>query len=94
MKKLFDDDVRPSIEEMRRTARRVTPEEHKRWSKALDAQLGPDRPRMGRPRLGMNKKVPIALRMDRDVLSRLRAKAAKIGIGYQTLINQWVGERL
>lgn len=83
MKKLFDDDVRPTIEQMRKTARRVTPEEHARWHS-----------RMGRPPLGLKKKVPIALRMDRDVLTRLRAKAAKIGVGYQTLINKWVGERL
>ena len=77
MKKLFDDDIRPSIEEMRRTARRITPEEHARWHS-----------RMGRPPKGADKYVPVGLRVPPDVLARLKAKAHKKGMKYQTFINQ------
>jgi uncharacterized protein (DUF4415 family) len=37
---------------------------------------------------------PIAIRLDRDVLRRLRAVAAKKGKGYQTLLKEFVMERL
>jgi hypothetical protein len=82
MKKLFDDDVRPSIEHMRRTARRVTYEEHGRFSKAAGIK-----PRMGRPPKGADKYVHMTIRIPPDVLAHVKAKAHKQGIKYQTFIN-------
>jgi uncharacterized protein (DUF4415 family) len=78
---------RPSIETLRR-GRRVTPAEHEMYSKALDEKYGVDRPRVGRPSLGPLKAQDIHLRIPPGILERLRAKADKLGIGYQTLIKQ------
>jgi hypothetical protein len=78
---------RPSIETLRR-GRRVTPEEHARFSKALDEKYGVNRPRLGRPSLGPLKARDIHIRIPPGILERLRAKAGKLGIGYQTLIKQ------
>jgi len=36
----------------------------------------------------------ISLRLDEEQLSRLKALAAKKGIGYQTMIRIWIQERL
>lgn len=78
---------RPSIKTLR-GGRRVTPAEHSKFSKALDTQFGADRPRLGRPSLGPLKAKDIHLRIPPGILERLRLKAEKMGIGYQTLINQ------
>ena len=82
--------VRPSIATLKR-GRRVTPEEHEKYSKALDEKYGFDRPRLGRPPLGTMKAKDIHLRIPPGILERLRVKAEKLGIGYQTLINQILG---
>ncbi len=58
------------------------------FSKALDEQFGVDHPRLGRPSLGDRKAKSIQLRVAPKVLQRLRVKAEKLGIVYQTLINQ------
>ncbi len=39
-------------------------------------------------------KKQISLRLDPDVIEKLKAIAAQKGIGYQTLIRMWVMERL
>jgi uncharacterized protein (DUF4415 family) len=87
-KLLANDDWRPTIEEMRRTGHRVTQEEHDRFRRALSkpGHLLPSR--MGRPPKGEQKYKSVNMRIAPDVLARLRLKAAKQGIGYQTLINQ------
>src|ERR1051325_10666148 len=88
-KKLFDsDDWRPSTEERRRTGHRVTRKEHDRFRRALSkpGHLLPSR--MGRPPKGEHKYKTINMRIAPEVLTRIRLKAAKKGIGYQTLINQ------
>jgi uncharacterized protein (DUF4415 family) len=51
-----------------------------------DEQLARMR-RVGRPPIGRAPRAPISLRVDRDVLARLKARAAKRGIPYQSLIN-------
>lgn len=43
--------------------------------------------RVGRPPVGRTPRAPISLRVDRDVLARLKATAAKRGMPYQSLIN-------
>jgi hypothetical protein len=87
MKAKNDKIERPSIETLRR-GRRVTPERHAMFSKALDEKYGVDRPRLGRPPLGTLKAKDIHLRIPPGILGRLRARAQKLGIGYQTLIKQ------
>ena len=77
----------PSMDTLRR-GRRVTADEHEKYSQALDEKYGVNRPRVGRPSLGALKARDIHLRIPPGILARLRAKAEKQGIGYQTLIKQ------
>jgi uncharacterized protein (DUF4415 family) len=56
-----------------------------------DDDLPPARPR---PAADEPRTRPIAIRLDRDVLRRLRAVADKKGKGYQTLLKEFVMERL
>ena len=51
-----------------------------------DEQLSHMR-RVGRPPLGRVPRTAISVRVDRDVLARLKARAAKRGVPYQSLIN-------
>lgn len=51
-----------------------------------DKQLASMR-RVGRPPVGRAPRAPISLRVDPDVLARLKAKAVKQGVPYQSLIN-------
>lgn len=83
MKKLFDDDIRPSLEHMRRTGSRITHEQHARFCKAAGLK-----PRLGRPPKGADKYVHMTMRIRPDVLAHIKAKAQKKGIKYQTFINQ------
>lgn len=43
--------------------------------------------RVGRPTIGRSPRKAVSLRLDPDVLERLKAKAAKRGLPYQSLIN-------
>ena len=52
----------------------------------LEEQLESMR-RVGRPPLGSAARKAISLRVDPQVLARLKAKAAKRGVPYQSLIN-------
>ena len=58
---------------------------------ASTAQLRAMR-RVGRPPLGDAARQLIAIRLDPDVLKRLRAEAKRHKIGYQTLINRVLAE--
>lgn len=44
-------------------------------------------PRVGRPPLGDEARQLIAIRLDAEVLRRLRQEADRRNIGYQTLVN-------
>lgn len=44
--------------------------------------------RVGRPPIGAAARQLIAIRLDPDVLKRLRAEAKRRNVGYQTLINR------
>ena len=44
--------------------------------------------RVGRPLAGDSPRVAISVRIEEDVLSRLKDKADEKGIGYQSLINE------
>ncbi len=43
--------------------------------------------RVGRPPVGRVPRAPISLRVDPDVLARLKSRAKKRGVPYQSLIN-------
>ncbi|MGH2588900.1 MAG: CopG family antitoxin [Dehalococcoidia bacterium] len=51
-----------------------------------DPDLPPPRPRTGAQ--------PISVRVDADLLGRLKAIARERSVGYQTLLKQWLAERL
>ncbi len=55
------------------------------------AELAGDRlrrmKRVGRPTIGRAPRKTVSLRVDPDVLARLKATAAKPGVTYQSLIN-------
>lgn len=51
-----------------------------------DAQLRRMK-RVGRPALGRAPRKAVSLRLDPDVLARLKAAAGKRGVPYQSLIN-------
>lgn len=40
------------------------------------------------------RKAPVSVRMEKDLVNRLRALAAVKGIGYQTLMRQFVADRV
>jgi uncharacterized protein (DUF4415 family) len=48
--------------------------------------------RVGRPLLGEHARQLIAIRLDPDVLARLRKEAVRRNIGYQTLVNSVLAE--
>jgi uncharacterized protein (DUF4415 family) len=54
--------------------------------------------RVGRPPIGTEARQLIAIRLDPEVLSRFRAEAKRLKVGYQTLIHrvlaQHVGARV
>lgn len=48
--------------------------------------------RVGRPLLGDRARQLIAIRLDPDVLKRLRTEARRRNVGYQTLVNRVLAE--
>lgn len=48
--------------------------------------------RVGRPTLGARARQLIAIRLDPDVLNRLRKEARRRNMGYQTLVNRVLAE--
>lgn len=48
--------------------------------------------RVGRPTLGARARQLIAIRLDPDVLNRLRTEAKRRNVGYQTLVNRVLAE--
>lgn len=48
----------------------------------------------GRPASANGAMKPISMRMDPDVVGKLKRVAGKKGVGYQTLVRMWVHERL
>jgi uncharacterized protein (DUF4415 family) len=83
----FSDSPEWTADDFKR-ARRVTAGEVEVGRKAIEAKLGVKRPQRGRPFMGALKARDIHLRIPPAILERLRAKAERRGIGYQTLINQ------
>jgi len=88
MKPKKNEAARPTIATLKR-GHRISRAEHDKFRHALANTYGRPFPsRMGRPPKGDLKYKSVNMRIPPDVLSRIRLKAAKQGIGYQTLINQ------
>ena len=88
-KRIDYSDIPPIPAKWFKTARRPTPRELSEARQAIERLTGKPRPvRRGRPFLGPLKARDIHLRIPPWILQRLRAKADKRGIGYQTLINE------
>jgi len=50
--------------------------------------------RVGRPPIGGQARQLIAIRLDPEVLSRFRAEAKRLKVGYQTLIHRVLAEHV
>jgi uncharacterized protein (DUF4415 family) len=85
-----DLEIPPLTDKQLKSMRRVTPEEHERFRKALENTFGRPFPsRLGRPPKSSEEKYrPVYIKLHPRVLSWARAQAKKRGIGYQTVINQ------
>jgi uncharacterized protein (DUF4415 family) len=69
-------------------ARRVTPVETETFRKAIEHTFHVKRAPRGRPPKGRDKYRDIHIRLHPKVLHWARAQAKRLGIGYQTLINE------
>lgn len=83
----FSDNPEWTAEDFKR-AKRVSPFEVEAGRRAIEAKLGVKRPARGRPFMGALKAQDIHIRIPPKILQRLRTKAHKRGMGYQTLINE------
>jgi uncharacterized protein (DUF4415 family) len=63
--------------------RRVTPDEHEMFARAVQSFRS-----RGRPKKISGKYRPVTIRLHPDVLQWARTEAKKRGLGYQTVINQ------
>lgn len=76
-------------------ARRATPEESQAFRAAIADQFRVKLRKRGRPSKEEEEKYePISIRLHPKVLAWARAEAEKRGIGYQTVINEVLLERI
>jgi uncharacterized protein (DUF4415 family) len=70
-------------------ARRVTPEEHVKYKKAVERKLGIKLGPRGRPAKRADEKYrPVYMRLHPKALAWAKQEAKRQGIGYQSVINQ------
>ena len=69
-------------------SRRITLRESLSAKKAIEKKTGVKRPKRGRPAKGLDKYVPISVRLHPKVLSWAKKEAKKRGVGYQTVLNE------
>lgn len=76
-------------------ARRVTPEENQKFRAAISEQFGMELRKRGRPVKNEEEKYElISIRLHPKVLAWAKEEAQKRGIGYQTVINEVLLERI
>jgi uncharacterized protein (DUF4415 family) len=76
-------------------ARRVTPEENQKFREAIAAQFGTTPRKRGRPAKDEEEKYePISIRVHPRVLAWAKEEAEKRGVGYQTVINEALLEKI
>ena len=88
-RKIDYSDIPELTDEELKRARRVTPEEHARFHQAYINTFGKEPPARGRPRKHPSELFNhVHMRMPPAILARAKARAKRLGIGYQTLINR------
>jgi uncharacterized protein (DUF4415 family) len=76
-------------------AKRVTPEKNQQFREAIAEQFGIKLRKRGRPVKNEDEKYePISIRLHPKVLIWAKKEAKKRGIGYQTVINEFLLERI
>ena len=75
-------------------SRRITVRETTSAKKAIEKKTGVKRPTRGRPAKGMHKYKPTSIRLHPKVLIWAKREAKKRGIGYQTVINESLIEKM
>ena len=76
-------------------ARRVTPEESQKFRAAITDQFGIELKKRGRPTKEEEEKYePISIRLHPKVLAWAKEEAKNRGIGYQTVINEVLLDRI
>ena len=76
-------------------ARQVTPEESQKFRAAISEQFGIELRKRGKPIKNEEEKYEeISLRLHPKVLAWVKEEAQKRGIGYQTVINELLLERI
>jgi len=89
-------DIPELTDEQLRNARRVSPEMHARLRRAYINTFGKEPPVFrGRPPKPAHQLFKhVHMRMPPDILARIKTKAKRLGIGYQTLINRVLTEHI
>lgn len=76
-------------------ARRVTSKETSKFKKAIEKKLGTKRPSRGRPPKPTSEKFEaISIRLHPLVLAWAKNEAKRRGVGYQTIINEFLLEKI
>jgi uncharacterized protein (DUF4415 family) len=76
-------------------ARRATPEENQKFREAIASQFGSEPKKRGRPAKEEDEKYePISIRFHPKVLAWAKEEAQKRGVGYQTVINEALLEKI
>ena len=76
-------------------SRRVTPDENQQFREAISQQFGVTLRKRGRPAKQEDEKYKlISLRVHPKVLAWAKEEAHKKGVGYQTVINEALLERI
>lgn len=83
-------EIPPLTDKQLKSARRVTPEEHEMFRKALERKFHRPFPRrVGRPRKDPAEKYrPVYIKLHPRALEWARATGKRRGIGYQSVINE------
>lgn len=76
-------------------ARRVSEQESESFRKAIEDKLGSKRPKRGRPpKDPATKMKAISIRLHPRVLAWAKKEAKRRGVGYQTIINEVLLEKI
>jgi uncharacterized protein (DUF4415 family) len=76
-------------------SRRVTSGETSKFKKAIEKKLGTKRPARGRPPKPQDEKFEaISIRLHPLVVAWAKSEAKRKGVGYQTIINEFLLEKI
>ena len=88
-------DIPEQTPEQLKQFKRVTPEQHERFVQAYRNTFGKEPPSLGRPKKPAHELYQhVHMRIHPKLLARTKAKAKRLGIGYQTLITRILADHL